>query len=727
MTERRVDLGIAILLVAVTVALYWPVHGFDFINFDDVDYVRGNTPVRAGLTLASLEWAFTTLRGSFWIPLTWLSYMVDSQVYGTGAGGYHATNVLLHATSTVLLFEVLRRATGRRWPSALVACLFAVHPVHVESVAWVTERKDTLSTVFLMLTLWSYGAYAARPTVGRYLITVLVFACGLMSKPMLITVPFLLLLVDLWPLGRLRDVPPGRLLLEKLLFLMLAVPSALVAMASGHHLDVDAHAPLAGIAIGERLANASESYVLYLWKTVWPTGLGVLYPDPGPPPPWRAALAALALVAMTLFAIRMADRRPWLTAGWLWYVVALLPVSGIVRIGHFVMADRFTYVPLVGIFVAVAWGLDELTNARRLVASGVALAVAALIVVARIQIDYWRNSLTLFEHTIAVTRANPVTQYMLGLALAERGRTDEAIARYTESLRLRPGYAHAHTSLGLLLFEKGRIDDAITQYTIALREDPDEVYAHANLANALLLQGHSTEAIAHYTEALRIDPDVAEVHGGYGRTLAAQHRLPEAIAEYGVALRLKPDDAEAHNNLANALADSGARDQALAHYTAALRIRPTYAAAHANLALFLAEQGRFPDAAEHYRTALRLEPGNARVHADLGNVLAADGKLEEAAKEYDEAIRLQPGNAAAHNNLGNVLIMAGRTDDGIAQYRDAVRLDPDYAEAHYNLGMVLADRGQTDEAITHFTDALRLKPDYAAAAHQLELVRAAKR
>ncbi len=714
---------LAVVLAIVTIALYWPVHGYDFINFDDVDYVRANPPVLAGLTLASVRWAFTSLLGSFWIPLTWLSFMLDSQLYGTGAGGYHVTNALLHVASSVLLFEILRRATGQPWPSAFVAGLFALHPLHVESVAWVTERKDVLSTLFLFLTLAAYGAYAARPTMRRYLLTLLVFVLGLMAKPMLVTLPILLLAVDLWPLDRFPRTPLRRLLVEKIPFLVLSVPAAIVTMSSGGHLDVSA--PLAGVPIGPRLLNACENYVVYLVRTIWPSGLCVLYPEYDAPA-WRAVLAGLALAAATVLALRMARRRPYVIAGWVWYLVALAPLVGMVRIGHFATADRFTYIPLIGIFTLVAWTANELatTHRRRVVALTAAAAVLlGATVAARVQLGYWRDPVTLFERTIAVTGPNFVVQYLLGLALVDRGRTDEAMARYAEALRIRPGYVNALTSFGVLLFESGKVDEAIAHYQMALRGDPRDVFAHGNLANALLRQGRTSEALAHYEEALRIRPDVAETHNGYGKALAALGRAQEAIAQYSTAVRLKPDYADGHNNLANALADRGAVDEALAHYAEALRIVPTHVTARANLGRFLAEHGRFDDAIVQYREALRVEPDDARLHVDLGNALAAVGKLGDAVPHFADAVRIDPRYAGAHNNLANALVMLGRVDEGVTHYTEALRLDPQYAEAHRNLGMVLREQGRIDEARRHFDDALRINPDDQAARQQLEAVR----
>jgi tetratricopeptide (TPR) repeat protein len=717
-----VDWRVAGLLALVTVALYWPVHAYDFVNFDDVDYVRSNAAVRAGLAPSSLAWAFTNLQvAGFWIPLTWLSLMLDSQLFGTGAGGYHVTNVALHVANTVLVFLLLHAATGRRWPSAFVAAAFALHPLHVESVAWVTERKDVLSTLLLLLTLWSYGVYAARPTRRRYLVTLAVFVLGLMAKPMLTTMAALLLVLDVWPLGRIERVPVRRLVLEKVPFLALALPAALVVSFVGHPVDVSD--PLAGIPLFARFADVCESYLLPLARTVWPVGLAVHYPDHPPPSVGIVLLQAATLLAATGAALWLGRRRRWIAAGWLWYGIALAPVSGVVKIGHFATADRFTYVPLLGIFVMLAWGAAELTTTRVRAYAVTALATAALVavaVLARVQLGYWRDGVTLFERTIAVTGDNPVAQYLLGLALAERGRTDEAMAHYRESLRVRPGYAHVHTSLGVLLFERGRIDEAIAHYTAALEEDRGEMYAHANLANALWAQGRREDALAHYAEALRLGPEVAELHVNHGRALAELGRRDEAVAAYEAALRLRPDDPDAHNNLANVLADRGALEQAAAHYASAVRTRPDHAGVRVNYGLFLAQQGRFAEAVEQYAAALRLRPDDAALRRDMGNALAQQGRLDAAVVEFREALRLAPGDAGTHVNLANALVLLGRVDDGLAEYAEALRLDPGFAQAHANLGTALARSGRMAEAVAHFREALRLDPHDAGTRRSLD-------
>lgn len=725
-TPAAFDLRIAVALAIAVVILYWPVHGYDFIRFDDPDYVQSNPPVLAGLTWSSITWAFSNLQAGFWIPLTWLSFMLDTQLFGTGAGGYHVTNVLLHAVNAVGLFALLAGATGRRWESAFVAALFALHPQRVESVAWVTERKDVLSTLFLLLTLWCYGVYARRPSIGRYVLTVALYVLGLTAKPMLTTLPFLLLCIDLWPLGRFTRWPTPRLLLEKLPFLFFSGGSAVMAMVGGHH--VDASAPFAGVVVGDRLANAAQSVVLYLLRMVAPVGLAVLYPEHPPPPWWQTAATVALLGAVTAGALRLRSSRPYLIAGWLWYLMALVPVSGIVKFGHFALADRFTYVALLGVYVAIAWGAGEwVTGAGRRTAASVAAAIALIGSAActALQVPYWRDTVTLFQRTIAVTGPNPVAHYILGLEFAERGDRAAAIAHYTEALRLRPGYAHAESSLGLVLFEQGRVDEAIAHYEAALQVEPTEPYAHANLGLALERKGRAAEALDHFARASWVEPRVASFRLNYGRALATAGRRDEAVVEYRAALALAPDSAEAHNNFANLLADQGQADEAFAHYGAALRARPDYATGHANLANFLAQHGRFDDAVAHYTAALRLTPDDAPLRSDLGNALAASGKLDDAVAQYTEALRRQPDNAGTHINLANALAMLGRVDDGLAQYREALALDPSRADAHFNWGIVLEEHGQVADAISHYTAALKIRPDYAEARERLQKAQAA--
>jgi len=742
MPHRRWIIIACLFLVVATSAAYGDLKNHQFINYDDNVYVTDNPPVQGGLTRTGLVWAFTTLHTGMWIPLTWLSFMVDSQLFGLHPGGYFLTNLLFHLANVLLLFGWLLRTTRAPGRSFLVAALFALHPLHVESVAWATERKDVLSTCFWLLTMWAYVRYAERPRLGRYALILVCFSLGLMAKPMLVTLPFVLLLLDYWPLGRLSFNGPAaaaaspkpdpgvtlkRLLWEKSPLLAIAALSSVVTF----YAQKQGMFPLQVLPIPDRLANALVAYVGYLGQMFWPARLAVLYPLPGHHLPiWQAPAAGLALAVLSLLALRQARRHPYLLVGWLWFLGTLLPVIGLVQVGAQAMADRYTYVPCIGLFIVVVWGMADLAARWRaprfLLPVGAAVVLSALMICTWVQVGYWRDSISLYEHTLQVTRGNPIIRNNLGIALAEQGKTDQAIAHYDEALRLKPDYAEAHNNLGIALDAQGETDQAIAQYGEALRLKPDYADAHNSLGLALAAQGKMDQAIAHYDEALRLKPDYAEAHNNLGIALEAQGKLDQAIAQYDEALRLKPGYADAHNNLGLVLEAQGKADQAMVEYAEALRLNPDLAGAHNNLGLALAAQGKLDQAVRHYTEALRLKPDYAGAHNNLGLALAAQGKLDQAVGHYTEALRLNPDLAKAHDNLGLALAAQGKLDQARAHYAEALRLNPDYAEAHNSLGLALTAQGKMDQARAQFAEALRLNPDYAEAHNNLGLALAAQ-
>jgi tetratricopeptide (TPR) repeat protein len=652
---------VSIALVAATAVVYAPVRQHEFVNFDDPQYVGENPAVSDGLTGHGVRWAFTTGQAGNWHPLTWLSHMADVERHGLDAGGHHLTSLLLHVASTLLLFGVLHGLTGALWRSAVVAALFAVHPLHVESVAWVAERKDVLSALLFFLTVWAYVRYVRRPRWTSYAVASVLFALGLMAKPMLVTLPFVLLLLDWWPLGRAR-VPSARrrLLLEKLPLLGLALASSIVTLLvqqrAGAVKGFDA------LPLARRLANAVIAYVAYMAQTLWPTRLAAIYPYPSSIPGGRVAGALAILAAASLLAIRAARRYPYVPVGWFWYLGTLVPVIGLVQVGSQPMADRYTYIPLVGLFMVVAWGVPDLLArwAHRDLALGVAaaLVIAGCTIAAREQVRYWRNSTALWEHAIAVTAENHRAQASLAHALAKQGRLDDAIEHYFEALRIKPGYAEAHNNLGLALADKGRAGEAIGHYFEALRALPDYGEAHNNLGVALTAEGRRGEAIRHFSEALRIDPAVAESHNNLGVALAREGRLDEAIRQFSEALRLRPAYAEAQKNLAvayngigAALADQGRAGEAIARYSGALRLRPDLVDARANLGRALAGQGRVDEAIRELQEAARLEPRDADLQYDVAVLLARKGRTTEAVHHLQTALALDPTHPAARRAL----------------------------------------------------------------------------
>jgi protein O-mannosyl-transferase len=592
----RSELLMAAALAVATLAVYGQVISHQFIDLDDDLSIRDNPMVNAGLTLKGIAWAFTTFHDSNWHPLTWLAHMVDSQIFGLNAGGHLLVNVLIHVANTLLLFLVLKRLTGASWRSAAVAALFALHPLHVESVAWAVERKDTLSTFFGLLSLLAYARYAEAPSWRRYVLVALWLGLGLMAKSMLVTWPFVLLLLDYWPLRRLEWQPAdgiGRLakawvplIREKLPLFCLVVISMVVTYLAqsygGTQALVDAPFPL-------RVSNAIASYAKYLLLTVWPSDLGVYYPlSPGGVPVWQLAIAIVLLLALTAIAIREAKKRPYLIVGWFWFLGTLIPVIGLVQVGvGFAMADRYHYVPSIGLFVAIVFGLSDLANAWRIGRVTIAAACAIVLLIlgslTGIQASRWRDSLTLFERTLSVTSDNALIQNQMGTVLNRQGKHAEAIPYFAEALRIKPDYFHALANMGRVLGQQGNGAEAIGFYQRALKVRPDSVKAHMQLALVLVKEEKGDEALQQFYEAMKLASNNPDIRTNLGLMLARQGKFSEATSQLSEALRLEPGNAETHNNLGLVLLMAGQPEKSLPHFSAALRLKPNFAAASENL------------------------------------------------------------------------------------------------------------------------------------------------
>jgi len=693
--ENASELIIVAFLAISIISVYWQVKDFKFVSFDDYMYVRDNTHIIRGITSENIRWAFTWVYAANWHPLTWLSHMTDVTLYGLKPGMHHITNVFFHIANTLLLFYLFRRMTGEVWKSAVVATLFALHPLHVESVAWISERKDVLSTFFMMLTILCYVSYTERRTAARYLLVVTCYSLGLMAKPMLVTVPFVFLLLDFWPLKReefMRTEGQGGpiggstwgtgirwagvlpLVLEKIpLFLLAGAASALTVFAQK---SSGAMSTLEMIPMHIRVENAILSYAAYLGKMVWPSHLAVFYPYSKIFPIPVVIATALLLILITSLAVLLVRRYPFLIVGWLWYLGTLVPVIGIVQVGLQSMADRYTYVPLIGIFIMVAWGLPQVfgqRNTGKYILAGVTCTLMPLLMWSTwLQAGYWKDNITLFSHALEVTRNNYV----------------------------------AHNSLGIALFDRGEIDAAMSHYHEALRINPNHKLAQNNLGAALAKQDRYEEAVLHYEEALRIDPSYAGAHYNLGATLSAMGRTDEAIKEYYTTVQLEPEHVNAHNNLGFALVGQGKSEEALIHYREALRISPDYVRARLNLVSILAKQKRFPDAISMVKEGLQQDPRNPTLLFQLARLHDLNGEKEKAIEGYEKVLSIQPGSVLALKSLAILYAGEKRYDLALSTLFQAARLNPNTPDVYYNIACVYSRQGRIDEAVRSLSDAI---------------------
>ncbi len=563
--RRRV--WIAIGLAVAVLAIYWQTLGYQFIGFDDDAYIQNNPSVRGGLTWAGIGWAFTTIRYFYWQPLTWLSHMLDCQVYGLNPGGHHFTSVLLHTADSVLLFLLLLRMTGRLYRSAFAAALFALHPLRVESVAWVAERKDVLSAFFWLLCLYLYVRYVERPSARRYLAVAAAFCAGLMSKPMTITLPVVLLLVDYWPLK--RSEPLAARIREKLPLFFLSAMSGVITLAGTG--ENGALTSLDKLPLATRAGNAIVAYGRYLEMTFWPRNLAILYPLPAHPAVAGTLTALLILIAISWLAFSERRRQPWIVIGWCWFLVVLFPTIGIFQAGSQALADRFSYLPHIGLLVALVWSGAELLartkHGRTAAAVQAAVILPLLAGTAWAQTRYWSDSVTLFEHALAVTSQNGPMEHNLGFALEQQGRHDEAIAHFSKAIAIDPRNFAAQYNLGKSLAEEGRLAEAIARFRESLRLKPDYAEAHYSLATAIYPRD-PIEAEHEFEMALgeNLSPEyVAVAHNDLGVILAQQGRYAEAETQFAEAVRLQPDMISAHVSYARALAAEGRSSEARAY------------------------------------------------------------------------------------------------------------------------------------------------------------------
>jgi len=725
-TDFRIVFIVSLGLIAAIIVSYFQVIHFDFVGYDDKLYVTENLHVQKGVSPEGIKWAFTTFNSANWHPLTWLSHMLDCELYGLNPAGHHWTNVEFHIANTLLLFFILFNMTGALWQSAFAAALFALHPLHVESVAWVSERKDVLSTFFGLLSIVAYFSYIKKSSSGYYLLVIGLLSLSLMAKPMMVTLPFVLILLDFWPLKRFQFqgdfyLKPKksnsdairrnyRIILEKIpFFIPVAISCVITFFAQKSQGAVKA---VWALPMKYRIENAVVSYVKYVLKAIWPHKLAVFYPHPGNTlPSWQIAAGALLIIAACYGAIRLAEEYPYILVGLFWYLGTLMPVIGLVQVGDQGMADRYTYIPLIGIFIIVSWGAADifkklrdhrsslrspsyagqaevrgqksevgslgtevegqrsavreqqpmtsssvlvLFNKRRL--QNIFLGISAGIILVALswstffQLNFWKNGVTLFEHAISVTNNNYQAENNLGTAYGSKN-LDKAIFHYKAALKINPGYATALYNLGTIFEKKGQLDESIRYYLKALKVKPKYFDALNNIGIVFYHKGEYDKAVSYFKRALKIESNKTGARLNLANVLFLQSKPDEAVSEYQKILQTDSENADAHYNLAYVLSSQNKIDEAVHHYNETLKIDHRYSKAYYNLGNILFSQGKIKDAVAYFAKAIQFKPDYVQVYNKLGIVLFKQGKLDKAKVLFSEAVRIDPDYSEAYKNL----------------------------------------------------------------------------
>ena len=689
-SERKKTVLICLCLGIITFISFEQVRLNDFV-YDDCEYVTNNEQVQSGLSLKSFMWCFKASTAN-WHPVTWLSHLVDYELFGLNASGHHLANLFFHITNTLLLFCLLRCLTGSLWASAFTALLFGIHPLHVESVAWVAERKDVLSTFFFFLTILVYLHYTRKTEIRRYIPVVVLFVLGLMTKPMVVTLPFVLLLLDYWPLERCSI----RSLLEKIPLLILTIISCVVTFIVQH--NIGATGLMEDIPFKYRLANAISAYVGYIIKLLLPVNLTALYPHPGSNISLTSVvISLLILLSISSAVICAARKRKYLVTGWLWYIGTLVPVIGLVQVGSQSMADRYTYIPSIGLFIILTWGLSEISGSgffkKAILTACAGVAIVLLVICTRIQVGYWKNNIVLFSHALEVTENNPLAYYNIANEYQSRKNFDQALTYYYKALEVDADYADTYHNLGLIHKQEGKIEESIEYYYEALRCSPDNTDTLLCLGAAYLELGDSDQAIEMFSQILAIEPKNIDARSNLGVTMIKMSRTDKAIEYFNEILSIDPENSEAYNNLGKLFAEMGNLSLAISNYKIGLEFDDNFAPLHSNLGMALYVQGRMDEATVHLYKAIKLDPQPMpKVLNILGISLSRQGKFQQAAIELQKYLQIKPDDPVAHNELG----------------------------------VVLANMHQVDPAIEHFSEALRLKPDFEFARENLQIARSQK-
>jgi len=679
---------IYLALAAITFAVFWQVHNFDFTNYDDDLYVYENTHISSGLTLSNIGWVFTNEHVGNWHPLTGLSHMLDCQLFGLKSGWHHLVNLLFHIANTLLLLTVLKRMTGKLWQSTFVAALFAIHPLHVESVAWISERKDVLSTLFWILTIDVYFRYVKNHGRRWYFLALTLFALGLLAKPMLVTLPFVLLLLDYWPLNRF-ELKSGehiwrRRIQEKIPFFILSAVSSVITFVVQK--NTGTVSKIEALPLTMRTANTVISYGKYIEKMFWPANLAAFYPYPEDKlQTWQVFAVAVLLIIITICVVRLAARYGYLPVGWFWFLGTLVPVIGIVQVGSQALADRYTYVPLIGMFIVVAWGLPELFKNwryQKIVLTLLALVtLLALSVCTWLQTGYWNNTMSLFEHALRVTNGNYMAYNQLGNAYFAAGEIDLAISAYNKAIEINPGDPWSYYNRGNIYISKGQYDLAIFDYNKAIEINPSDSDSYHERGAAYYSKGEIDHAIFDYNKAIKINPKFAVAYHGRANAYYRANAIDLALADYNKAIELDQDNAEAYYNRGTVYLQAiGQFDLAIADYDKAIEINPTYVDAYSNRGIAYYSKREYDRAIFDYNKALEINPKYAADYVNRGNAYAQGKKqFDVAISDYNKALEINPELVEAYWSKARACEIAGRKTEAIATYKALIQ----YAPAKY--------------------------------------------
>jgi protein O-mannosyl-transferase len=730
---------IILLIIVLSVAAFFPIFSNGFINYDDPAYVTKNLQVQSGISLQTIKWAFTSTIESNWHPLTWISHAIDYSLFGLNPAYQHGMSLFIHLLSSIILFLVLERMTKKIWLSFFVAIVFAIHPLHVESVAWISERKDVLSGLFWILTIGAYVFYCDSPKTLRYIITLFMFALGLLAKPMLITLPFVLILLDYWPLKRIefgahssskdkrkKSFSLAKSFQEKIPFFILTVVSSIITYIVQQRGGSMAGAEALSFPV--RMSNAIVSYLLYIWKTILPVDLAIFYPHPeNTLTMLEIIFAAGVLILVSVFVWRMRIKYSYLVVGWLLFLGTLVPVIGIVQVGLQSMADRYMYLPIIGLAIMAGWGIPQLAARMRIptmvIAGIVGIIIALMVFQTRTQAGYWKDSLTLFDHALSVTKNNHLADTNLGVALTDSGKIPDAILHLRKALSLRPNEILIRSDLARALVESRQFSEALEQYKFILPRVLPDPQLRRRMGDVLADMGKTEEAIPHYQEAVRLDTSDYFSRLKMAELYAEISKFEEARGQCRIVLARDPKNSRAHNILGIIAGRQLLNDDAIREFSEAIRLDSTNADAYNDFGVLYERMGKLTEAIEMYKKSIKVNQGQWSARLNLGVIFAGQGKYGEAETEWKQAIAANPINSDLHINLGRLYMMQNRSDEASQQFAEALQIDSNNVFTHYHFANLLMKEGRLGDAEAQYASAVRIDSTYRPAQEALRSLR----